>query len=83
MDIKTYHFITAVQTAILADPASVEATGTPGRHGVLNLIDDAFDVATRIPDNVDAHEAAMRFLAYRLGHVGSEKPDYPGWLNRV
>jgi hypothetical protein len=83
MDTKTYQFITAVQTAILADSTPIASTGAYGRNSVLCLIDDAFDVATRIPENVPAHEAAMRFLAFRLGHAGEEAPEYPGWLNRI
>ncbi|MDF2182451.1 hypothetical protein [Neptuniibacter sp. CAU 1671] len=83
---KTSQFIAAVQAALNIEMlVKINSGKDVGflRIETLCLLDDAFDVAGRIPPTVAAHEAAMLFTACRLGHVGEEAPEYPGWLFRV
>lgn len=83
---KTYHFISAVQTAVGIEMLPrIEPEQSVGWLSIetISILDDAFDVATRIPPEVTAHEAALLFVAYRLGHKGEEEPTYPAWLYRV
>ncbi len=80
---KKFEFITMVQTAIInnAINATLEDDAKRERHhfsatGTLGTMQDAFNAADQIPDEMSAAKAADQFVHYWLKHDGWSAPEW-------
>jgi len=80
MDDKKDRFITLVQTGLILH--YVKSNPQPASaYWAMDQMNDAYDVAGRIPNEVSAAEAAEFFLRGTVGDK-DQRSDLPGWLLR-
>jgi hypothetical protein len=78
MDEKTHRFITLVQTGLILH--HVKSTPQPASaYWAMDQLNDAYDVAGRIPNDVSAGEAAEFFLQGAVGDK-EQRAALPAWL---
>lgn len=79
---KKQHFLLLTQTALLTrkivDPG--DGTATDGHlDDIMVFMDEAIEIADRIPDDMNAITAARYFLHYRF-HMGQFDPADAPWM---
>jgi hypothetical protein len=80
MDDKKSRFITMVQTGLILH--YVKSNPQPASaYWAMDQMNDAYDVAARIPEGVSAAEAAEFFLRGTIGDK-DQRADLPAWLIR-
>jgi len=93
---KQDQFLYIVQTAILANGINLssQADSEKYRHefsatGVLGMLNEAIRASERIPENMEAYDAAHEFCSHMLGHIqeaeekaSGKRLDVPYWFAR-
>jgi hypothetical protein len=78
MDDKKNRFITLVQTGLILH--YVKSSPQPAsEYWAMDQMNDAYEVAARIPNEVSAAEAAEFFLRGTIGDK-DQRADLPAWL---
>jgi hypothetical protein len=78
MEDKTNRFITLVQTGLILH--HMKSSPQPASaYWAMDQLNDAYDVAKRIPNEISAAEAAEFFLHGAVGDK-EQQAALPGWL---